>query len=112
MSKKTPLVVLVGHPNVGKSQLFNLLTGSQAVVSNYPGTTVELARGKGKIEDSFVEVIDSPGFYSLSALSPEEQVTRLLLLRERPDLVIQVIDACNLGRMLSLTLELLEARCV
>jgi ferrous iron transport protein B len=109
VSKKTPLVVLVGHPNVGKSQLFNLLTGSQAVVSNYPGTTVELARGKGKIEDSFVEVIDSPGFYSLSALSPEEQVTRLLLLRERPDLVIQVIDACNLGRMLSLTLELLEA---
>ena len=110
MKGKTPLIVLVGHPNVGKSQLFNLLTGSRVIVSNYPGTTVELARGRGKIEGFIVDVIDSPGLYSLSALSPEEQVTRLLLLQQRPDLVIQVIDARNLGRMLSLTLELLEAK--
>lgn len=110
MKGKTPLIVLVGHPNVGKSQLFNLLTGSRVIVSNYPGTTVELSRGRGKIEGFPVEVIDSPGLYSLGALSPEEQVTRLLLLQQRPDLVIQVMDARNLGRMLSLTLELLEAK--
>lgn len=104
-----PRIVLVGHPNVGKSQLFNLLTGSSVTVSNYPGTTVELARGRGKLGDREAEVLDTPGLYSLSALSPEEQVTRLLLLRAKPALVIQVIDARNLPRMLSLTLELIEA---
>ena len=109
MSAKIPKVVLVGHPNVGKSQLFNLLTGSQVIVSNYPGTTVELTRGKGKLGDLEAEFIDSPGLYSLSALSAEEQVTRLLLLKEKPSLVIQVLDARNLARMLSLTLELMEA---
>lgn len=109
MKGKTPLIVLVGHPNVGKSQLFNLLTGSRSTVSNYPGTTVELTRGRGRIEGFPVEVVDSPGLYSLGALSLEEQVTRLLLLQRRPDLVIQVLDARNLGRMLGLTIELLEA---
>ena len=104
-----PRIVLVGQPNVGKSQLFNLLTGSYVTVSNYPGTTVELISGKGVISGKPVEVIDSPGLYSLSALSPEEQVTRLLIFKERPALVIQVADARNLSRMLSLTLELMEA---
>jgi len=102
-------VILVGHPNVGKSQLFNLLTGKQVLVSNYPGTTVELTRGRGELEGLEVEIIDSPGLYSLSALSPEEQVTRLLLLKNKPALVIQVMDARNIQRMLSLTLELKEA---
>ncbi len=109
MPKNWPQVILVGHPNVGKSQLFNLLTGKQVLVSNYPGTTVELTRGKAKLEGMEVEIIDSPGLYSLSALSPEEQVTRLLLLKKRPALVIQVMDARNIQRMLSLTLELKEA---
>lgn len=104
-----PRIVLVGQPNVGKSQLFNLLTSSYVTVSNYPGTTVELASGKGVISGKPVEVIDSPGLYSLSALSPEEQVTRLLIFKERPALVIQVADARNLPRMLNLTLELIEA---
>lgn len=109
MSANLLRVVLVGHPNVGKSQLFNLLTGRHVIVSNYPGTTVELTRGKGKLGNKVVEFIDSPGLYSLSALSSEEQVTRLLLLKEKPTLVIQVVDARNLPRMLSLTLELIEA---
>jgi len=109
LPKNWPQVILVGHPNVGKSQLFNLLTGKQVLVSNYPGTTVELTRGKAKLEGMEVEIIDSPGLYSLSALSPEEQVTRLLLLKKRPALVIQVMDARNIQRMLSLTLELKEA---
>lgn len=109
MSLSCPRVVLVGQPNVGKSQLFNLLTGSYTVVSNYPGTTVEITSGRGVLEGKGIEVTDTPGLYSLAALSPEEQVTRLLLFQERPGLVIQVADARNLSRMLPLTLELLEA---
>ncbi len=105
-----PQVILIGHPNVGKSQLFNLLTGSYVAVSNYPGTTVELSSGKGVIAGRPVTIVDSPGLYSLHALSEEEQVTRLLLFTERPALVIQVVDARNLLRMLSLTLELAEAQ--
>ena len=77
MASSIPRIVLVGHPNVGKSQLFNLLTGSQVAVSNYPGTTVEVAGGRGQIEGRPVEVWDTPGLYSLSAVSAEEQVTRL-----------------------------------
>lgn len=109
MSLTRPRVVLLGHPNVGKSQLFNLLTGKQVIVSNYPGTTVELTRGKGRLGLKEVELIDSPGLYSLSAISSEEQVARLLLLKDKPDLVIQVMDARNISRMLCLTLELIEA---
>jgi len=109
LSANRPRVVLIGHPNVGKSQLFNLLTGKQVAVSNYPGTTVELACGKGMLGSRKIELIDSPGLYSLSAISPEEQVTRMLLLKERPALVINILDARNISRMLSLTLELIEA---
>ena len=109
MPPGSPELVLVGHPNVGKSRLFNLLTKKQVAVSNYPGTTVELAHGKGKINGLTVTVVDTPGLYSLEAISPEEQVTRLILVEKRPALVIQVADARNLPRMLGLTLELLEA---
>lgn len=111
MSLTRPRVVLLGHPNVGKSRLFNLLTGKQVIVSNYPGTTVELTRAKGKLGLKEVELIDSPGLYSLSAISSEEQVARLLLLKDKPDLVIQVMDARNISRMLCLTLELGEPAC-
>ncbi|HHX86907.1 MAG TPA: ferrous iron transporter B, partial [Firmicutes bacterium] len=110
MPESIPRIILIGHPNVGKSQLFNLLTGSYVAVSNYPGTTVELSQGKGVIAGRPVKVVDSPGLYSLQAISEEEQVTRLLLFQERPSLVIQVVDARNLLRMLNLTLELVEAQ--
>jgi ferrous iron transport protein B len=102
-------VVLVGNPNVGKSVLFNRLTGRYVVVSNYPGTTVEVARGQARIGGILCEVIDTPGMYSLSPITEEERVARALLLRERPDVVVHVVDAKNLNRMLSLTLQLLEA---
>lgn len=102
-------VVLVGNPNVGKSVLFNRLTGRYVVVSNYPGTTVEVARGQARIGGTVCEVIDTPGMYSLSPITEEERVARALLLREQPDVVIHVVDAKNLSRMLSLTLQLLEA---
>ncbi len=102
-------IALVGAPNVGKSALFSALTGARAVISNYPGTTVEVSRGKARIQGRDFEVIDTPGMYSLLPVSEEEFVTRRLLMRERPDLVLHVADAKNLERSLVLTLQLLEA---
>jgi len=102
-------MMIVGSPNVGKSVLFNRLTGSYVVVSNYPGTTVEISRGRAKFGGSDFEVIDTPGMYSLRPHSDEERVGRSLLLREHADIVLHVIDAKNLERMLVFTLELVEA---
>ncbi|CEO89264.1 Small GTP-binding protein [Syntrophaceticus schinkii] len=101
--------MLVGTPNVGKSVIFNLLTGSYVTVSNYPGTTVEVTRGTAKYNQQIYEVIDTPGMYSLLPITEEERVTRTLLLQEKPDVVVHVVDAKNLERMLPLTLQLLEA---
>ena len=99
---------IVGNPNVGKSLIFNSLTGAHAVVSNYPGTTVDVTRGRmrGSVP---VDVVDTPGMYSLLPITEEERVARRLLLSEKPDVVLQVADARNLERMLSFTLQLLEA---
>lgn len=102
-------VVLVGAPNVGKSVIFNYLTGSYVTVSNYPGTTVDIARGRGKIYGEVCEIVDTPGLYSLMTLTEEEAVTRRLLEKEEADIVIHVIDAKHIRRMLPLTLQLLEA---
>ncbi|MBN2544262.1 MAG: ferrous iron transport protein B [Spirochaetes bacterium] len=109
--KKTQLkkIVLVGNPNVGKSAIFNCLTGSYTVVSNYPGTTVEVYRGKFKIDNQNFEIVDTPGMYALTSMTEEEKVARNILLEEKPDIVIHVIDAKNIERMLSLTLQLIEA---
>ena len=104
-----PLVVIVGTPNVGKSVLFNALTGAYVTVSNYPGTTVEVTRGKGRLGELEVGVLDTPGMYRLLPLTEEERVARDILLQERPDVVIHVIDAKNLERMLPMTLQLIEA---
>ncbi len=104
------LVVLVGSPNVGKSLLFNRLTGAYAVVSNYPGTTVEITQGKARIGDEEWEVADTPGMYSLLPNSEEERVGRaMILFTEKPQAVLQVVDAKNLERMLAFTLQLREA---
>jgi ferrous iron transport protein B len=102
-------LMLVGAPNVGKSVIFNQLTGSYVVVSNYPGTTVEIARGKAGVGEVALDVLDSPGAYSLVPLSQEERVTLDLLLDDPPDLVLHVVDAKNLPRMLPLTFQLIEA---
>ncbi|MDA8339672.1 MAG: ferrous iron transport protein B [Nitrospiraceae bacterium] len=102
-------IVLVGSPNVGKSVVFGNLTGKYVTVSNYPGTTVEVTRGKGRIEDREFEVIDTPGMYSLLPITEEERVARSVLLKENPDAVLQVADAKNMERMLHLTLQLIEA---
>jgi ferrous iron transport protein B len=102
-------VALVGNPNVGKSVLFNALTGAYVTVSNYPGTSVEVARGNAVIEGEHFEVIDTPGMYSILPITEEERVAREILLNERPYLVIHVLDARNLERMLPMTLQLIEA---
>lgn len=102
-------VGIVGSPNVGKSVIFNSLTGAYVTVSNYPGTTVNVSRGKAKIEGEEFEVVDTPGMYSLMPITEEEQVARSVLLAEKPEVILQVVDARNLERMLPLTLQLIEA---
>ena len=102
-------VGIVGSPNVGKSVVFNSLTGAYVTVSNYPGTTVNVSRGKAKIEGEEFEVVDTPGMYSLLPITEEERVARLILLAEKPEVILQVVDAKNLERMLPLTLQLIEA---
>jgi len=102
-------IAIVGSPNVGKSVMFNNLTGNYAVVSNYPGTTVELSRGKAKIGNEEFEVIDTPGMYSLLPITEEERVARGILTEENPCVILHVVDAKNLERMLPFTLQLLEA---
>lgn len=104
-----PTIAIVGSPNVGKSVLFHALTGIYATVSNYPGTTVEVMRGKGQIDGYPVGVMDTPGMYTLRPITEEERVARRILLEECPALVIHVIDAKNIERMLPMTLQLIEA---
>jgi len=105
---RTPTVLIVGNPNVGKSVLFHKLTGRYVTVSNYPGTTVEVARGTMRHRGREFTIIDSPGMYSLTPITDEERVARRILLRDQPDLVLHVVDAKNLARMLPLTVQLLE----
>jgi len=102
-------IAIVGSPNVGKSVLFNNLTKSYAAVSNYPGTTVEVSRGKAGIGVDEFEVIDTPGMYSLSSITEEERVSRSILFEENLKVVLHVVDAKNLQRQIALTLQLLEA---
>ena len=100
---------IIGSPNVGKSALFNRLTGVYVTVSNYPGTTVDISRGKATIEGNEFEIVDTPGMYSLLPITEEERVSRSILLEEKPEVIIHVVDAKNLERMLPLTLQLIEA---
>lgn len=102
-------ILIVGNPNVGKSVLFNALTGQYSAVSNYPGTSVEVSRGTLSVDGRSYEVIDTPGMYSLFPVTEEERVSRKILMVEKADVVIHVIDAKNLERMLPFTLQLLEA---
>jgi len=101
-------ISLVGNPNVGKSVLFGALSGRYAAVSNYPGTTVELARGTLRVGGRRWPLVDTPGANSLVPQSEDERVTRDLLL-SGPTTVLQVADAKNLVRGLALTIELAEA---
>ncbi len=101
-------ITLVGNPNVGKSVIFGYLTGRYTIVSNYPGTTVEVARGEMRLGGQTYDVIDTPGTNSLVPQSEDERVTRDILNREPPDILVQVADVKNLRRTLLLTSQLVE----
>ena len=101
-------VILVGNPNVGKSVVFGALTGRYVNVSNYPGTTVEITRGEARDRGTPLEVIDTPGVYSLLPMSEDERVTRDILMREPGARVLQVCDAKNMRRSLMITAQLAE----
>jgi ferrous iron transport protein B len=103
-----PTVVIVGQPNVGKSVIFGRLTGKYAVVSNYPGTSVEVTTGQLRVGERSFTVVDTPGVNSLHPHSDDERVTRDILLERRPEVIVQVADAKNLTRALTLTSQLLE----
>ncbi len=99
---------LAGNPNSGKTTLFNALTGSTAHVGNWPGVTVDKKEGLYKKGSEPVEIMDLPGIYSLSPYTPEEVIARGYLLDDKPDCIINIVDATNLERNLYLTTQLLE----
>ncbi len=99
---------LAGNPNCGKTTLFNAVTGSNQYVGNWPGVTVEKKEGKITHDNMDATIVDLPGIYSLSPYSMEEIVTRNFLLEEKPDLIINIVDATNLERNLYLSMQLAE----
>ena len=103
-------VVVIGQPNVGKSSLLNALVGSRVVVSNYPGTTVELIRAKKVIGDTAIYFEDTPGIYSISDRSEEEKITEKSLLEEKIDRAVVIADSTSFDRSLYLAFQILEAR--
>ena len=107
MEHSTIKIALAGNPNCGKTTMFNALTGSSQYVGNWPGVTVEKKEGKLKNHKDVI-VTDLPGIYSLSPYTPEEVVARNYLLRENPNVIINLIDGTNLERNLYLTSQLLE----
>ena len=106
-------VALVGNPNTGKTSLFNALTGLRAKTANFPGSTVDIRRGRLDLESGPAELIDLPGLYSLDALSPEETVAASVLRGDAgttspPDAVLVVIDATHIERNLYLASEVVD----
>jgi ferrous iron transport protein B len=105
---KTITVCVAGNPNVGKSVVFNALTGSRQHVGNWPGKTVERAEGVFQYQGWEIRLVDLPGTYSLAAQSPEEVIARDYILSGEPDIVLDIVDATSLERNLNLTLQILE----
>jgi ferrous iron transport protein B len=100
-------IALAGQPNVGKSTVFNMLTGLNQHVGNWPGKTVEKKVGVFYSDETAIDVIDLPGTFSLSAESEEERIARDFIIRERPDVVVVIVNAASLERGLYLVAELL-----
>ncbi len=106
--KKKIRVACVGNPNCGKTTLFNALTGSRLKVANWPGVTVEKMEGRTEYEGFELDLIDTPGIYSLTCYTIEEKVTRKCVMDDDIDVIINIVDASSLERNLYLTLQLLE----
>src|SRR3990172_4468841 len=106
--KEEITIALAGNANVGKSVLFNQLTGSSQIIGNWPGKTVEKAEGTLNFEGQKITVIDLPGIYSFSTFGMEEIVSRDYVALQHPDVVVNVIDAAVLERNLFFTLQLIE----
>ena len=104
-------VLLIGSPNVGKSLTFNKLTGMTAMVSNYPGTTVDMDEGNFTYNNKTVHLTDPPGLYDLNTITEEERVAKLLVFDESFDMMMHVIDAKNIEKSIDLTLQLIDAGC-
>jgi ferrous iron transport protein B len=107
MTKKIS-IALAGNPNVGKSVLFNALTGGKQHVGNWPGKTVEKKEGTFTYKNHKITVVDLPGTYSLNAYSTEEIIARDYIVDGNPDIVIHIVDSTNLERNLYLTIQLIE----
>ena len=103
-------VALTGNPNTGKSTIFNELTGIRQKIGNWPGVTIDKKQGYTNHRGRAIAVMDLPGTYSINARSPEEKIVENYLTRERPDIVVDVIDSSNIDRNLFLCLQLLEHR--
>ncbi len=103
-------IAIAGNPNCGKTTVFNALTGSRQRVGNWPGVTVERLEGNYKHADHDVMAVDLPGIYSFSANSPDEEVARSYILKSKPDVVVNILDATNLERNLYLTTQLLDMK--
>ena len=100
-------LALAGNPNCGKTTMFNDLTGATQYVGNWPGVTVEKKEGRYKA-DKEISITDLPGIYSLSPYTLEEVITRDFLINEKPDVIVNLVDASNIERNLYLTTQLLE----
>lgn len=110
VSKKKLTLALAGNPNSGKTTVFNNLTGTRQRVGNWPGVTVEKKEGNLSFKTYSLKVIDLPGVYSLTAYSLDEVIARNYIVDEKPDVVVNVVDASNLERNLYLTVQLLEMK--
>ncbi len=101
-------VALVGNPNAGKTSLFNVISGAHEKVGNYSGVTVDAKETEFEYKGYHIKLVDLPGTYSLSAYSPEERYVRNQIVKERPDVIVNVVDAGNLERNLFLTTQLID----
>jgi small GTP-binding protein len=108
MAKRDIVIALAGNPNSGKTTVFNNLTGSRQHVGNWPGVTVEKKEGSCSFKGYTIKVVDLPGVYSLTAYSPDEVVASNFIVEEKPDVVVDIIDASNIERNLYLAVQIME----